>query len=541
MDIPFGGYPMSFFWNQSKKNKKPSPDQNENSDLRKSGNIPLYSDLNSNLDKIKSELGNSSDLIIRHFELGSFQAKAAAVYVDTLTDNKLVDEFIMRSLMINTAQESLENIAADKSIFDFIKDNAKTIREVQVVTSWNELIMSVFSGDTVIFIDGWAQGISGSTRGGEFRAVTEPSSQVVIRGPKDGFTESIGTNISLVRRRIKSPNLWLEHMKIGDVSQTDIGIMYIKGIVNDKLVEEVKDRLQAIEIDAILESGYIEDLIQDETFTPFPTMFNTERPDSVAGNLLEGRVAIFVDGTPFVLVAPTTFFLYFQSVEDYYQRFDIGLAIRLLRYLAFFISLLGPSIYIAAITFHQEMIPTALLISLAAQRDGVPFPALVEAVMMEVTFEILREAGVRMPRAIGQAVSIVGALVLGQAAVQAGIISAAMVIVVAITGIASFAVPVFNLAISVRLLRFLIMVFAATAGFYGVAIIMIMIIAHLCSLRSFGVPYMAPMAPFILSDQDDAILHFPLWARLTRPRISGKKNNKRMKNHLAPTPGPEEK
>ena len=532
---------MSFFWNRSENNKKLSPDQNENTDLKKSGNIPLYTDLNTNLEKIKSELGNSPDLIIRHFELGSFQAQAAAVFVDTLVDSKLVEEFIMRSLMTNTAQESLENISADKSVFDFIKDNAMTIREVNVVTNWNELIMSVFSGDTVILINGWAQGISGSTRGGESRAITEPSSQVVIRGPKDGFTESIGTNISLVRRRIKSPNLWLEHMKIGAVTQTDIGIMYIKGIVNDKLVEEVKDRLQAIEIDAILESGYIEELIQDETFTPFPTMLNTERPDSVAGNLLEGRVAIIVDGTPFVLIAPTTFFSYFQSAEDYYQRFDIALAIRVLRYLAFFISLLGPSIYIAAISFHQEMIPTALLISLAAQRDGVPFPTFVEAVMMEVTFEILREAGVRMPRSIGQAVSIVGALVLGQAAVQAGIISAAMVIVVAITGIASFAVPVFNLAISVRLLRFIIMGFAATTGFYGIAIIMIIIIAHLCSLRSFGIPYMAPFAPFILEDQDDSILHFPLWARLTRPKLVGKKNNKRMKNHLQPTPGPEEK
>ena len=380
MGIPFGGYPMRFSWYRLKKNKKPSPNQNdENTDLRKSEKTSLNSDLNTNLDKIKSELGNSPDLIIRHFELGSFQVEAAAVFVDTLTDIKLVDEFIMRSLIINTAQESHINIASDKSIFDFIKDKAMTIREVKVVTSWNELIMSVLSGNTVILIDGWTQGISGSTRGGEFRAITEPSSQVVIRGPKDGFTESIGTNISLVRRRIKSPNLWLEHMKIGAVTQTDIGIMYIKGIVNDKLVEEVKDRLQAIEIDAILESGYIEELIQDETFTPFPTLFNTERPDSVAGNLLEGRVAIFVDGTPFVLVAPTTFFLYFQSAEDYYQRFDIGLAIRLLRFLAFFISLLGPSIYIAAITFHQEMIPTPLLISLAAQRDGVPFPAFVEA------------------------------------------------------------------------------------------------------------------------------------------------------------------
>jgi spore germination protein KA len=252
--------------------------------------------------------------------------------------------------------------------------------------------------------------------------------------------------------------------------------------------------------------------------------------------LLEGRIAVLVTGTPFVLILPTTFFMYFQSVEDYYQRSDIAIAVRLLRYLTFFISLLGPSIYIAAITFHQEMIPTPLLISVAAHREGVPVPAFVEAFMMEASFEILREAGVRMPRAVGQAVSIVGAIVLGQAAVQAGIVSSAMVIVVSITGIASFATPAFNMASSVRLLRFVLMFLAATFGFYGLAIGNIMLVAHLCSLRSFGVPYMAPIAPFIPADQKDAILRLPLWSFLTRPRLISQNNITRIKQDMKPSP-----
>lgn len=507
---------------------------------RDTGTSSLHRDLKDNLHRIRQEFGNSPDVIIREFEIGSYQVQVAAVYTDGLTDKKMVGDFVMRSLMIDTAEETFKNMVSDKNVFDFIKNNALTIGEVKVIKDWNGLILSILSGDTVILINEWAEAISGSTRGGESRAVTEPSSQVVIRGPKDGFTESIGTNVSLVRRRIKSPNLWLETINVGNVTQTNVAIMYIKGIVNDKLVQEVKQRLNHIEIDGILESGYIEELIQDQTFSPFPTVYNTERPDTVAGNLLEGRIAIFVDGTPFVLIAPTTFFMYFQSSEDYYQRYDIGIAIRLLRYATFLISLLGPSIFIAAITFHQEMIPTPLLISLAAQREGVPFPAIIEVLMMEVSFEILREAGVRMPRAIGQAVSIVGALVLGQAAVQAGIISAAMVIVVAITGIASFATPAFNMAISVRLLRFLIMIFAGAFGFYGIAISNIIIIAHLCSLRSFGIPYMAPLAPFIPEDQKDTVLRLPFWTFLTRPRLISQNKLTRMERDLEPSP-PKEK
>ncbi|QYR22754.1 spore germination protein [Paenibacillus sp. sptzw28] len=497
---------------------------------------PLSSDLKENLEQIRQKLGHSPDVKIREFEIAS-KFQAAVVFIDNLSDKKLIDDFVMRSLMTETAHETLKNMASDKNILEFIINNALTIGEVQVIKDWNGLMFAFLSGETVILIDGSAEAISGDTRGGGgARSVTEPSSQVVIRGPKDGFIESIATNVSLIRHRIKSPDLWLEPMIIGKVTRTAIAIMYMKGIANDQVVQEVKKRLNDIKIDGILESGNIEELIQDHPYSPFPTVFNTERPDAVVANLLEGRIAVLVDGTPFALILPVTFFMFFQSVEDYYQRFDIGITIRLLRYVSLFISLLGPSIYIAAITFHQEMIPTPLLISLAAQREGVPFPAFVEAFLMETSFEILREAGVRMPRAIGQAVSIVGALVLGQAAVQAGIISSAMVIVVAITGIASFVTPAFNMAISVRLLRFLLMFFAASFGFYGIAIIMIVITAHLCSLRSFGIPYMAPLAPFIPADQKDAVLRLPLWTFLTRPRLISQKNMTRMKPDLKPMP-----
>lgn len=488
----------------------------------------LSADLTTNLKQIKKDMGNSPDLIIREFKLGSNPCiQVAAVYIDSLSDKYMVSDFIMRSLMYETSDSVYKTMSSNKSVFDFIKDNSLTIGEIKVIKNWNELLLSLLSGNTLILIDGWPEAISNSTKGGESRAVTEPTTQTVIRGPKESFNESLDTNISLIRRRIKSPNLWLEMMKIGDVTQTDVAILYIKGIAKDDLVEEVKQRLHTIKTDGILESGNIEAFIEDKTFTVFPTIYNTERPDAVAGNLLEGRIAILVNGTPFVLIAPTIFAQFFQVPSDYYDRYDITTFLRVLRYIGFIISLVFPALYIALITFHQGMIPAPLLITLAASREGVPFPAVVEALLMEFSFEILREAGIRMPRAVGQAVSIVGALILGQTAVQAGIVSPAMVIVVAITGISSFSTPSYDLAIAARLVRFSLMLLAAFLGLLGVMLGLITIIAHLSSLRSFGAPYLAPFAPFILADQKDALLRFPLWSLLTRPRFIGTNNRNR--------------
>ncbi|WP_416826309.1 spore germination protein [Ectobacillus polymachus] len=499
-------------YNEQNRNKQTKTEENNN--------YFISSNLSTNVQQIKEVLGNSSDIVIRDFNLVHSQVQVVVIYMESLVDTDLVGDFINRSLMLEEKQKTISK----ENIFEFIKNNALTVQKVTVIYDWNELILSLLSGDTIILIDGRIEAISGETKGGEMRGITEPTTQIVIRGPKDCFNESIGTNISLIRRRIASSNLWVETMRIGQKTQTNVAIMYIKKTVNDEIVQEVKKRLHKIKTDRILDSGYIEHLVEDHTFSPFPTVYNTERPDSAAGNLLEGRVAILVDGSPFVLIVPTLFVQFFQSPDDYIHRYDISSFLRVLRYVSFVISLVAPSIYIAAITFHQEMIPTTLLISLASSREGVPFPAFVEALLMEATFELLREAGIRMPRAIGQAVSIVGALVLGQAAVQAGIVSPQMVIIVAITGIASFATPAYDIAISARLIRFLLMTLAATFGFYGLALGMIIIIAHLNSLQSFGIPYLTPFSPFVLSDQKDAIFRIPLKFLLTRKHSNNQKN-----------------
>ncbi|MEF2967176.1 spore germination protein [Paenibacillus sp. M1] len=476
----------------------------ENKDSSSARRAPLYTGLEENLAYLRDKLGPSADLNIRSLSYIADKSPAAvAVFMSGLTDKTAVNAILSSFLdeMNNSGDTSSE-------LPDLANIKAGLMGHVQPVRDFDEVILGILSGETIIMLEGSGEALSCNTQGSEQRAVEEPSSQVVIRGPKDGFNESIGTNVALVRKRIKSGNLWLEKMSIGKVTHTDVAILYLKGTAGEGVVAEVKKRLNAIDYDSILESGYIENFIQDKAITPFPTLYNTERPDTVAANLLEGRVAIFVDGTPFVLIAPTTFFMFFQAAEDYYQRSDVSTAIRLLRYFALFISLFGPSIYIAAITFHYELIPTQLLISLATQQETVPFPALVEVLIMEVTFEILREAGVRMPRAIGQAVSIVGALVLGQAAVQAGIVSSAMVIVVALTGISSFSTPSFNMALSIRLLRFACMIFATFIGFFGIVVFSMLLVAHLCGLQSFGVSYMAPATPFNLERQKDALIRF---------------------------------
>ncbi|RFU61136.1 spore germination protein [Peribacillus glennii] len=501
-------------YNQKSGNKEQSPE-------KKPGSIGFS--LSVNLDIIKQRTGNSTDIITRHVKIGpNYGLKTVVVYVAGIVNEQFIHDFLIESLMKDHfLQEdlNLENAA------EIIVDDLVALSSVMQISEWNQLLLSLMSGDTIILIDGLDKALSVSTEGGEKRAIEEPGAQVSVRGSRAGFVESLGTNTALVRRIIKSPDLWLESMKIGKVTKTDVAIMYINGIAKQEIVEEVRSRLNKLEVDSILESGYIEQLIEDQTFTPFPTLYNTERPDIVAGNLLEGRIAIFIDGTPFVLLAPAVFVQFFQSTDDYYARFDMATALRLLRILIFIISLIAPAAYVAVTTFHQEMIPTQLVITVAAQREAVPFPAFVEALIMEVTFEILREAGIRLPRAVGSAVSIVGALVIGQAAVQAGIVSPAMVIIVSITAIASFATPSFSMAISARLIRFFIMISAATFGFYGIILAFIMLLAHLCSLRSFSVPYMTPLAPFILANVGDTIVRFP-WLDLgTRPKLISQKDN----------------
>ncbi|MEK4873532.1 spore germination protein [Bacillus sp. FSL W8-0102] len=525
------------FFHKGKKNKQKKQVSKKQEQLGQSKNVPkgdIEKSLATNIDVIKETTGNSSDIIVRVIKMGQeADVTAAIIYTEGLVDDRTVKDFLIESAMKDTNEQNLEN---PKLALQVLKEKILPIGEVKELDCWEDLFTNLMTGQTIILVDGVSKALTANTRGGEKRQISEPVTEISIRGPKDSFTETIRTNSALIRKRIKNPNLWLESMKIGKVTQTDVAIMYIKGIVNEKVVEEVRIRLKRINIDSILETGYIEQLIEDKTFTTFPTLFHTERPDVAAANLLEGRVAILVDGTPYVLLAPAVFIQFFQAVDDYYGRFDLSSALRFLRVLIFFISLVGPAIYIAATTFHQEMIPTLLVIALAAQRESVPFPAFVEAMIMEVTFEILREAGVRLPRAIGQTVSIVGAIVLGQSAVQAGFVSPAMLIVVSITAIANFATPAYSIAISARLIRFIIMVMAATFGFYGCLMGILVMVIHLCSLRSFGVLYMTPLAPFIPANFGDTVVRKPIWEFKERPWLISQSNITRAGEHQRPQP-----
>lgn len=469
-------------------------------------NQPLSNALGDNLTQLRADFGNSPDLVIRDYDLTSFPIQVAAIYIAGITGKKAIESFVGHALSLEAPSEGPSNQAAGKFVFDYMKEKAISLGKEMIIRDRKGLHEALLGGYTVFLIDGLDRAVGGDTGSVEGRAVSEPSTQVTIRGSKEAFTESIQTNIALVRKRIKNPALWVESMKIGTATRTDVSILYMHGVAEETLIRKIKDKLGQIRTDSILESGYVEQFMEENKFSPFPTWYNSERPDSVAAHVLDGRVAIFVDGTPFVLIAPTTFFMFFHTVEDYYQRYDISSLIRLLRLICLFISLFGPALFIAALNFHQEMIPTPLLISLASQREGVPFPTFIEALLMEITFEVIREAGIRLPSPIGQTVSIIGGLVLGQAAVQAGIVSPAMIIVVALTGISSFATPAFNMALSVRMLRFAIMFAAAFLGLYGIAIVSLMLTAHLCSLHSLGTPYMSPLAPFKAKGHTDALI-----------------------------------
>ncbi|WP_110756069.1 spore germination protein [Paenibacillus illinoisensis] len=479
---------------------------------------PLSRSLKDNLTILKQRMGHSTDFILRSWNDEQGDAALAASYIDGLIDQQLLTK-LLEDLTEAIRNGSLPNQSAETWLVDYAP-----IGNITPLNDEEELVNAILDGQVTVIVEGSSKAFATSISGGAKRAVEEPTSQTVVRGPKEGFTEDISTNIALLRRRIKSTDLSIDSRSIGEYTQTKISVAYIKGIADPNVVREISKRLDSIKTDSILESGYIEEYIQDGVWSRFPTMLNTERPDAVAGGLLEGLVAIFVDGTPFVLVAPVTFFRFIASSEDYYQRYDLATFLRFIRTASFFLALLLPSIFIATTTFHQEMLPTTLLITLAAQRENTPLPALLEAIVMELTFEVIREAGIRMPRAIGPAISIVGALVLGQAAVQAGLVSAAMVIVVSFTAICNFVLPSINMAAAIRLLRFALMLLAGTFGLYGVLAGLIPILVRLVSLDSFGVPYMMPLAPFNKSNMKDLFVRVPWWKMKKRPVMIGDSN-----------------
>jgi Bacillus/Clostridium GerA spore germination protein. len=510
----------------------------ENSRGKENNSAKVSKDIDKNKLVLEQALGNSPDVVFRYLIIGKRKVKAVLVFISGLADTASIAENVLKSLTFEIRCEDLTG--SEEIALELLKENILSIAEIAEENNFEQLLKHILLGDTVLLIDGLETALVIFARSDTgFRAVGEPASEALIRGPREGFIEKLQVNRSMIRRKLRSPKLKFQELTIGTISQTLVCIAYLDGIADKQLINEVLERLSRIKIDGILESAYLEELIQDAPYSPFPTVRTTERPDTVAACLLEGKVAILVDGTPYAMVVPGTFIEFLQSNEDYYQSYIYVLAIRILRYISFFITLFLPSMYIAILTFHQEMLPSTLALSLSTTRQGIPFPAFVEALIMEVAFEILREAGLRLPRPVGQSVSIVGALVIGEAAVRAGIVSPAMVIIVSTTAIASFTIPGFSLGIAIRLLRFPIMILSASLGLYGLIVAGFALFVHMSTLRSFGVPYLAPIAPANLPGQKDVFIRAPWWAMTTRPLDTGHQNFIREKADLKPK-NPEE-
>ncbi|MGN7762775.1 spore germination protein [Paenibacillus sp. 22594] len=472
------------------------------------------------LQTFKAISADMADVNVRELRIGDLQIKAALLFVDGLTDKDSMDLNILKPLM-NTVRpfEGMTTAPEANVLKDIIIHRVVSVSEIGCTGNPMMSLQKVLYGSAVLLVEGLAEVIVLGAPRGKARGVEEPISEALLRGPRVGFNETLSDNTALLRRHGQNTDLAMISFIVGKRIQKKLVLTYIKSIANEELVEEVKRRIRTIDIDDVKESGYIEQLIEDNYLSPFQQVQNTERPDRVMAALLEGRVAILLDGSPFALIMPVTFGMLLQSPEDYYDRWIVGSLLRTLRFFSAAVSLFAPALYISLLSFHPGLIPTKLVISIINSRQGVPFPALVEALIMEVSIEILREAGLRLPKPIGPAMGIVGGLIIGQAAVEAGIVSPILVIVVAVTAISSFAMPMYSAGITLRLLRFVAMFFAAVFGLYGVIFFFLLLSSHLIKMKSFGLPYSSMTVPYRISDWKDFIFRMPLQFLRRRPAM----------------------
>jgi hypothetical protein len=396
--------------------------------------------------------------------------------------------------------------------------HATNVTATQEVGTYGDAVRQILVGRVLVLADGRPRAVAFDARGYKTRAIDPPVLQTVARGPQEGFIEDLEVNISMIRRRLRDPRLVFEPLTIGALSRTPVRLAYVRGLANGAIVAEARDRLRRVSLPMVLDTNYIEEAIQDDPYSPFPQMLFSERPDVVVAALVEGRFAILVDGTSNALIAPVTFWSFLQSPDDYYQRYPSGTFIRLMRLVLHLFAMLMPAVYIALTTFHQQMLPTALMETIMRARQGVPFPAVVEAFIMEISFEVLREAALRLPQKLGTSLSVVGALVLGQAAVYAGLVSWPVVVIVAVTAITNFSIPQWDMALAIRLIRFSEMVAAALFGLPGIMVLNVGLLLHVTDIRSFGIPYFTPISPLDPQALADVVVRLPHWVPHPRPR-----------------------
>lgn len=489
---------------------------------------PLSRDIKENIEHLELLLNKCSDAVIREFTLNMpSPAKCVLLYFDGLADRNEIENHIMKTLLMEVNMFRDPSLSEKGNLLELIQENILTLSQLKLVSRFEEISHHMNSGDAIILVDGYDQGFAAGTRAWQTRAIETPDNESIIHGPKEGFTETLRVNTALLRRRLKTNQFKIETMVLGRISKTDVIIAYIEDIAPPDIVRKIQDRLALIDIDSILDVGYLEEYLSNPKYSIFSQVEYTEKPDRVCGMLLEGKVCLMVDGSPMAMVLPMSFPQFLIAAEDYYQNFIYASIYRILRFLALVVSLFLPSFYVAIISYHQEMLPTSLYLTITSSREGVPFPVLIEALMMEMTFELLREAGLRLPQVIGPAVSIVGALIIGDAAVRAGLVSSLMVVIVAFTGIASFVIPVYNGSVLIRITRFGILIAAGCLGVPGIIMAFLIIIIRMASIENMGQPYLKPVSPFNLSQLTDIILRRP-WSMSTyRPVEPGMVNTKR--------------
>lgn len=470
--------------------------------------IPENKQKDLNSDNLRGILGKSSDVkFIDIYICGDRERAVTIVYVDGMTDSKSISEFVIKPL---TEKSRLNREKTDDEVIDAIAHGMVCYPVLATRSDINDVINDVLSGSCAVVFGRAKTAVIFNVKGMEQRSITEPTNENTAKGAKDCFVESLNVNTATVRSKIKTQRLVIETTTVGRQTLTSVGIVYLDGTVNKAIVDEVKRRLDGIIIDGVLEPGFVEEYIIDKKYSAFPQIMATERPDKFCTAILDGRVGLLIDGMPVAYNVPAVLYHFLRTSDDYSQNFWLASVLRLLRYLCLLLTLYLPAFYIAITTFHQEMIPTELALSIVSSKEGVPYPTFLEVIFLQVAFEIIIEAGLRLPKTIGQTISIVGALVVGEAAVNAKLISPAVVVIVALTVISSFTIPTQDLGNAIRLWRFILILAGSMIGLFGICVGAILLLFDLASIETFGVAYLSPFTANEGGNLEDSIIRVPL-------------------------------
>lgn len=485
----------------------------------------VSANLRENEKYLRSRLENCSDILIRPMRLGDkHKVDCLMVYIEVAVSNMMLDDSALGKMINHFWEISPEDIQ------EFVRHNSLGIADVKKLENLDESIDAMLAGNAVFFIDGYDKAMKISSKGYPSTGVMEAESEKVLRGSREGFSDSVKSNSALVRKRLRDTRLKVEEYKIGVRSHTLTQVLYMDDLVHEGLLEEVKERLEEFQIDGILDSGMLEQLTEDVWYSPFPQYQTTERPDRAVQEILKGKVVILCDNSPEALILPGNFSSFMESSEDWYHRFEMASFLRILRYLAVIMATVLPGLYLAVIRFHTQILPSALILSFAEAREGVPFSSVVELIFLELAFELIREAGVRVPGSLGNAIGIVGGLVIGQAAVEANLVSPIVVMIVALTALGSMTVPNEEFAAAFRLVKYGFLILGGYLGIYGIVLGVYLVIGHLAGLISFGIPY---LVPFIKKEQKgskgEGVLRVPLRKRVLRPLYAREEQKIRLK------------